>query len=449
MRILVIGGVAAGMSAAAAAKRHDEKHEVVVFERGEHISYGACGLPYFLSNKEQKPEELIALTPDKALSKKGVIVNIRSEVMRIDTKNRKLEVAGTRDNSKSEHSYDRLIIATGASPVRPEAPGIDNKKVFFLKTLNDGIKLKDFMHKNKPKSVVIIGAGHIGLEAAEAFKLCGITEITMAAKGAHLCWWLDKDMADMVEKKAAEEKIHIIKEAQLRSIEDKGNQVAVNTSVGVFTADFAFISQGMKPNSALAKDAGIKLGARNSIAVNNFMETSAGGVYAAGDCADVYNIVEKERIYMPRGTTANKQGRFAGVNAAGGSLEMKGITGSLVFKFFDLEIGRTGMWEEEAARKKIEVRSALIKSVTRAGYYPGGYRIFVKLTADKKSGKFLGGQIIGGEGVAKRIDILSTALYNGMAIEEMRQLDLSYAPPFSPVWDPVLIAINSLCKNQD
>lgn len=448
MRIIVIGGVAAGMSAAAAAKRQDKDAEVIVYERGEYISYGACGLPFFIANKDQKPEELLSLTPKLALEKKGVDVRTGCEIVEIDTVNKKVHVKCAKDNTKEHTSYDKLIIATGASPVKPEIPGIDLERVFFLKTLQDGIRLKDYLWSVKPKRAVIIGDGHIGLEAAEAFKHCGCEDITMISRRQHVCWWLDSDMAEMVEKKAADEKIKIVKEAAPVSIEEKAKILVVNTDKGSFECDFVFVSLGMKPNTELAVKAGIKTGMRGSIAVNNFMETNIKDIYSAGDCADVYNLLEKTRIYMPRGTTANKQGRYAGINAAGGKQQHKGITAIMVFRFFDLEIGRVGIGEDEAKRKKIEVKSSLIKSVTRAGYIAGGKRIFVKLTADKKSGEFLGGQMIGGEAVAKRMDILSAALYNNMTVDEMKQLDLSYSPPFSPVWDPVLIAVNKLSKDE-
>jgi len=445
-RVIVIGGVAAGMSAAAQAKRSDRSLEVIVFEKGEHISYGACGLPYFLSNPDQRPEDLVVLTPEKAEEKKGVKVRINSEATSIDLKNKKITVKNLKDKSEEEFYYDKLIIATGAASFKPSVKGIDSGRVFFLKTLSQGIKLKEFLVKEKPSSCVIYGEGHIGLEAAENFAAMGIKDITIIAKRSHLCWWLDKDMAEHVEKKAEENGIKILRETQVNEIREEGNGTVVVTDKGDIRCGFVFVSQGMKPNSSLAKDAGIKTGMRGSIDVNSFCETSAKDVYAAGDCANIYSIPDKDRIYMPRGTTANRQGRTAGRNAAGVKKEIKGITGIVVFRFFDLEIGRVGIWEEEAKRKKIETVSAMIKYVTRPSYYPGGKRIFVKLTADKKSGKLLGGQIAGGEGVAKRIDILSASLYNDMTVEEMQQLDLSYAPPFAPVWDPVLIAVNNLVK---
>jgi NADPH-dependent 2,4-dienoyl-CoA reductase/sulfur reductase-like enzyme len=451
-RIIVIGGVAAGMSAAAEAKRADTKAEVIVFERGNYISYGACGMPYFIQNIRQKPEALIVLTPEEALKQKGVDVRIKSEVLDINVKSKKISVSCEGTSCVESHPYDKLVIAAGAQPVKPDIPGIQNPGVFFLKTLSDAIRLKSFLLESKPKKVVLIAEGHIGLEMAEVFLSFGI-EVTMLVRLNQLCWWLDPDMAMMVEEKAANQGIKVVKGIRVNSIEEEkpgdkpGNtKLNVMTDKGAYDADFIFISLGMKPNSELAKAAGIKIGQREAIEVNDFMETSAPGVYAAGDCATVYNIPLKENIYMPRGTTANKQGRAAGANAAGGKVRVKGVMGSVVFKFFDLEIGRIGLTEADLKRKKMQPVSTVIKAATRPSYFSGGKAIFVKLNADKKTGKFTGGQLIGGEHVAKRLDTLSAALYNEMSVNEMRQLDFSYAPPFAPVWDPVLIAINQLAK---
>jgi CoA-dependent NAD(P)H sulfur oxidoreductase len=446
LRIIVIGGVAAGMSAAAEAKRCDESAEVIVLERGEHVSYGACGLPYFIANPSQKAEELIALTPETAAEKKHVIVKTLSEVLKIEPKEKKVAVRNAADNSEENYSYDKLIIATGASPVIPKINGVENEKVFFLRTLNDGIRLKNFIYGNMPKSAVVIGDGHIAIEMAEAFKRAGVDRVTMVTRRKHLCWWLDPECARLVEEAAVKNSITILKETEISNISETGGVITVETSGGPLNCSFVFVSLGMNPNSGLAKEAGIKTGQRGAIEVNTFCETNVDDIYAAGDCATVYSIPLKEKIYMPRGTTANKQGRCAGYNAAGVKSEMKGVTDIVVFKAFGLEVGRVGLCEEEAKRKKIEAVSVMIKSVTRAGYMAGQKRIHVKLIADKKSAKLIGAQIIGGEGVAKRIDVVSAAIYNEMTAEDFRQLDMSYSPPLAPVWDPLLIAGNQLYK---
>jgi len=444
--IIIIGGNAAGMSAAAAAKRTNNNLNVVVFEKGDYISYGACGLPYFISGVIGDLNQLIIVTPEKARIKKGVDVRLRHEVLSIDVKKKKLKVNNVKKSIIEECDYGKLIIATGAMPVKPEINGINNERIFFLRNLYDGIKLKKFISENSPKSVVIIGEGHIALEMAESFKLCGIKDIYIIAKRDHLCWWLDKDMAEIIEKKLVGEGIKLIKNTSVKFIEKQGNNLITKIAQDNLKSDFIFVSHGMKPNTQFAKDAGLQLGLHGAIEVNNFMETNCPDIYAAGDCATVYNILEKKQIYMPRGTTANKQGRYAGINAAGRKAEFKGSAGSMAFKFFDLEISRVGIWDEKAERNKIECKSKIIKSTTKASYYPNGGEIFVKLTADLKTRKFLGAQIIGAEGSAKRIDLLSVALYNEMTIDEMRNIDFAYSPPFGPVWDPVHVAINELYK---
>lgn len=444
--IIIIGGVAAGMSAAAAAKRINTNLNVIVFEKGDYISYGACGLPYFISGLIQDINKLIILTPEKAISQKGIDIRIKHEVISIDIRNKKIKVNNLNKANVEEYNYDKLIIATGATPVKPDIKGINNERIFYLRNLYDGIKLKKFISDNAPRHVVIIGEGHIGLEMAESFKLCGIKDIYIIAQRPHLCWWLDKDMSEIIEKKLLNEGIKIIKHATVDSIEQQGNNLMLQVGGEKIKTDFVFISRGMQPNTQLAKEAGLKLGMRGAIEVNNFMETSCPDIYAAGDCATVYNLVERRIMYMPRGTTANKQGRYAGMNAAGGKFEFKGITAAMAFKVFNLEISRVGIWDEEAERKNIRYKSMVIKSITRASYYPGGGEMFIKLTADSNTKRLLGAQIIGAEGASKRIDIISVALYNEMTIDDMRNIDFCYSPPFGPVWEPVHIAINELYK---
>ncbi|MCX7698489.1 MAG: FAD-dependent oxidoreductase, partial [Candidatus Goldbacteria bacterium] len=405
-----------------------------------------CGLPYYIGGIIPDINKLIVLDSEKAKSKKGIDVRTKCEVVFIDKNNKKIKVKNFNNLKMEEYTYDKLIIATGATPVQPEIKGIQNDLVFYLRNLEDGIRLKKFIYDKRPKRVIIIGEGHIALEMVENFKLCGINEIYMIIHGSHVCWWLDSDMAEIIERKLIEENIKLIKNARVDSIERYGQNLIVKIGNDKIVTDFIFVSRGMKPNTQLAKEAGLKLGMRGAIEVNNFMETSHPDIYAAGDCATVYNIIEKRLIYMPRGTTANKQGKYAGMNAAGKKMEFKGITASMAFKVFNLEVSRAGIWDEEAQKKNIEYKSKLIKSITRASYYPRSGEIFIKLTADLKTHKLLGAQIIGEEGVAKRMDIISTALYNEMTIDEMRHLDFCYSPPFCPVWEPVHVAINQLYK---
>lgn len=445
-KIIVIGGVAAGMSAAAQAKRCAGGNDVVVYEKGRHISYAACGLPYFIGNENQEYTELLALTPETALEKKGVKVFTRCEAAALNTTEKTVTIKNLETSEISEQKYDSLIIATGASPYLPPVDGIEAAGVFTLRTLEDGIRLKKFINEKKPKRVHVIGEGHIALEAAENFRLRGIEDITISVSGRHLCWWLDEDIASVIEETAVRNGVEVLKtHAPLGIYENSG---AMKISYANFDreADFVFVSRGMKPNTALAVSAGIRTDKKGAIDIDNYCATSAECVFAAGDCANSYNFVTKEKMYFPRGTVANRQGRAAGYNATGVKQEYRGTCAPVVFKFFSLEVGRTGMTDEEAKRRGIVAESVLIKAVTRPGYYGGGSRIYVKLICDKATGKLLGAQVAGGETSAKKIDILSTALYNEMTIDEIKNIDFAYAPPFSTVWDPVLTAANRLSK---
>jgi NADPH-dependent 2,4-dienoyl-CoA reductase/sulfur reductase-like enzyme len=444
-RLVVIGGVAAGMSAAAEAKRADPSLEVRVYERGPFISYGACGLPYFIANPGQPPEALMALTPEKAEKEKGLRVFVRHEVLSIDPGTTSVTVRDLGSGAEERVRYDKLVIATGAIPVKPRIPGIDLGKVFFLRTLRDGISFKGYLESEKPGKACLVAEGHIGLEVAESLLSLGI-EVTILAKQGHLCWWLDAEMAQMIEERAVRAGVRILKNTSTDGINEGPRDLRITTSSGDVDADFVFVSLGMKPETSLAKACGVRLGRQEAIDVNEKMETSVPGIYAAGDCANIRHLVRDERFYMPRGTHANRQGRIAGANAAGRDLELKGVNAIVVFKFLDLEIGRVGLSENEARLRKIDVAASTIKSVTRAGYYGGGKSIHVKLVADRATGRLLGGQIVGGEHVARRIDVLSAALYNRMTVSDMKNLDMGYAPPVGIVWDPLLTAVNVLDK---
>ena len=445
-KIIVIGGVAAGMSAAAQAKRCGGDNEVIVCEKGGHISYGACGLPYFVGNEKQEYTDLLALTPEKALVQKGVKAFTYREAARIDIARRNVTVKNLETGALSEEKYDSLIIATGACSYLPPVEGIGSKGVYTLRTLEDGIRLKQFINENKPNTAHIIGEGHIALEAAEVFRQRGVEHITLSVSGRHLCWWLDEDIAALIEEEAARNRVEILKTPAPKGISRVDGGMKISYADFTREAEFVFVSRGMKPNTALAEQAGIRLDKRGAIDVDNYCATSAEGVFAAGDCANVYNYVTKEKMYFPRGTIANRQGRAAGYNAAGVKTEYKGTCAPVVFKFFSIEAGRTGLTAAEAKRRGLDAESVLIKSVTKPGYYPGGSRIYVKLTCDRATGKLLGAQIAGGETSAKKIDLLSAALYNEMTIEELKNIDFAYAPPFSPVWDPVLTAAGRLSK---
>ncbi len=438
-KIVVIGGVAAGPAAASKAKRVNPDAEVSLFTDEDDISYGGCGLPYLIGKIIKERQTLIARTPE-AFEKSGVKINLKSRVEEIDIQKREIKVNGRKV------PFDKAIISTGASAIVPPLEGLNNEGIFTLRTLKDGEKIVEYLKTKSIKRAVIVGAGYIGMEMAEALKEWGI-KVTVVELMPQILINMDKDMADIVERQMKENGIEILTSTKVMGFEGNGSVQYVLTDKGKIETDFVLMSIGVKPNSELAKDAGIRLGPKGSIDVNRKMETSAEGIYAAGDCADAYHIVTEEKVYIPLGTTANKQGRIAGNNAAGGRYTaFPGVVGTAIAKVLELEIARTGVSSIEAARAGFKVKTSYISAHTTAHYYPGGKEIHVKLIAEEGTGKLIGAQIVGGKGSGLRIDALSMAVTNGMRIWDFAYSDFAYAPPFSPVWDPVLIAAQNLLK---
>ncbi len=444
--IIIIGGNAAGMSAASRARRNDPEAEIIVFEKTGDVSYGACGLPYFISDDIKEAQALIAVSVEKFREERRIDVHLYSEVVGFDPKSRQAEVRNLKSGQNEKHQYSKLIIAGGARSVIPPIPGRDLKNVFVLRTLADGIKIKEKIAQENYRHAVIVGGGYIGLEMAEAFKKCNI-DVTIVEMLDQVMPNIDPDMADLVEEELTDNGCRVIKSNGVKEIrgKDRAENVLLNNGDSIDT-DLILLSVGIKPDIEFAVDAGVCTGQSGAIETDNRMRTNIIDVYAAGDCAEVKNLVTGKNDYIPLGTTANKQGKVAGDNATGGTAKFNGIVGTAVVKVFDLEVARTGMTEAEANKRKQAVKSVVIKSISRAGYYPDPQRITVKLIFEVQEGRLLGAQIAGKEGVAKRIDILATALHQKMTVQEISDLDLSYAPPFAPVWDPVLIAANQAVK---
>ncbi len=439
-KIVVIGGVAAGPAAASKAKRVNPKAEVSIFTDEGDISYGGCGLPYFIGKVIKERQTLIARTPE-AFKKSGVEIHLNSRVEEIDVQRREIKVNG------KKIPFDKAIIATGASAIVPPFEGLNNNGIFTLRTLKDGEKILKYLREKSPRNAVVVGAGYIGMEMAEALKEWDV-KVTVVELMPQILINMDKDMAEIVEKEIKESGIDVLTSTKVMGFEGDGNIKQVVTDKGKIETDFVLLSIGVKPNSELAREAGIKLGPKGSIDVNRQMETSAEGIYAAGDCADAYHIVTGEKTYIPLGTTANKQGRIAGNNAAGGKYTaFPGVVGTAIAKVLELEIARTGLSTVEAERAGFKVKSSYIKAHTTAHYYPGGKDVHVKLIAEEGTGRLIGAQIVGGKGSGLRIDALSMAVTNGMRIWDFAYSDFAYAPPFSPVWDPVLIAAQNLLKS--
>ena len=446
-RLIVIGGCAAGMSAASKARRVNPDLEIVVYEKTGFVSYGECGLPYYISGIVDDHHKLVVRTPAQ-FAKQGIEVHLHHEVTEIVPENHLLRVRNLESGSSRDDSYDKLIIATGGRPAL--LPGFshgDLGGVFVLRALEDGIAIREFIQRERPKRAVVVGAGYIGLETAESFHLLGL-ETSVIGRPPQVLKRFDLDMAKLVQDELERQGIRLSLGDEVKALEGnaQGRVQRVVSSKGTFEADLVLLALGVRPNVALAQAAGVALGETGAIATDARMRTNLPDVFAAGDCAEAYHRITGRGAYIPLGTTANKQGRVAGTNAGGGQAEFKGIVGTAITKVFDLYAALTGLSEKEAQALGYAVKSTLIKAGSRAHYYPDGRPMYVKLVVEEGSGRLLGGQIVGGEGAGTRIDVLATALHQGMTVEELSELDLAYVPPMSPVWDPLLVAANVALK---
>jgi len=372
--------------------------------------------------------------------KEGIDVRIRHEVEEIDAAGARVRVRQLESGSVSWESYDKLLIATGALPICPELPGSDAVRICGINTLQSGLELRRLLDAEAAKTGVVVGGGYIGLEMAEALVRRGI-EVTLVDRSPQLMGTLDEEMGELVSRAMRDFGVTVHLKESLTGFETReGKVVGVVTDKRSLPVDIVILGLGVRPNTALAAAAGIPLGVKGAIRVNERMQTGVAGIWAAGDCAESFHLVSRRPFYIALGTVANRQGRVAGINLGGGYATFPGVTGTAVTKVGQVEVARTGLQEKELRALGIEWVSAVIKSRTRAGYFPGSGEITVKVLAEKGSGRLLGGQIVGMEGSAKRIDTLATALHADFTVAEMINLDLGYAPPFSPVWDPVVIA---------
>jgi NADPH-dependent 2,4-dienoyl-CoA reductase/sulfur reductase-like enzyme len=439
-RLIVIGGVAAGMSAAAKAKRTDPDLEVVVYEKGTCISYAACGMPYLIAGDVPDYHDLIVRTPEQ-MGKQGVEVHIRHEVIAIDPGAQTVTVRDLADAREFTQAYDVLVIATGARPAWPAVPGIDLTGVSGLRSLESGLAIQRFLEEHKPETAVVIGGSYIGVEMAETLRRRGLTVTMMIRSGQVLREAIDDDVRELVHAELERQGVSVV-QGTPKAFEGDSRVAAVVTEDGRYPCDVALLGIGAQPNVELAHAAGVALGTTGAIATDDRMRTNLPGVYAAGDCVETLHRVTGQPIYIPLGSTANKQGRVAGENAAGGREIFGGVVGTSVVRCFDLAVASTGLTADRARAEGFAVRETLIRAQDISHYFPGAAEIHVKLVVDDESDRLLGGQIVGKRGVAKRVDVLATALHSRMTVADLRRLDLSYAPPFAPVWDPILVAAN-------
>ncbi|MET8471311.1 FAD-dependent oxidoreductase [Streptomyces sp. NPDC006422] len=442
-RLVVIGGDATGMSAASQARRlkGPDELEIVAFERGHFTSYSACGIPYWVGGQVEERDELIARSPEEHRAR-GIDLRTRTEVVEIDVAGRRVRSRELDGGAESWTSYDKLVIATGARPVRPDLPGIDAPGVHGVQTLDDGQALLDTLRATKGRRAVVVGAGYIGVEMAEALINRGY-EVTVVNRGAEPMSTLDADMGRLVHEAMTGLGITMVDDAEVTKIRtgDDGRVRAVATDDAEYPADVVVLGIGVRPETSLAREAGLPLGAHGGLLTDRSMRVRGHeDIWAGGDCVEVLDLVSGAERHIALGTHANKHGQIIGANVGGDYATFPGVVGTAVSKVCDLEIARTGLREKDAHRAGLQFVTVTIESTSRAGYYPGAALMTVKMLAERRTGRLLGVQIVGREGAAKRVDVAAVALTAGMTVEQMTALDLGYAPPFSPVWDPILVA---------
>ena len=442
-RYVIIGGDAAGMSAASKIRRLQPESELVVFEKGPHISFAACGMPYWISGVIADGSKLQVLTPEIALEKRNIDVRIGHEVTKIDVSSKSIVVQNLSTGETLVEAYDVLLIATGARAVVPPIPGVDSEGVFTLRSLADGHRIKKYISEHKISHATIIGGGHIGLEMAEAFRHLKI-DVTMLVRGDQIAPAMDKDLLGKLTEHVIEQGVDLQLGTSVRAIEKLNKGLQVQTSAGTIQTDMVLVSTGVKPNSELAIEAGIEVGKSGAILINEHMQTSVESVYAGGDCVEHNHRVLEESLWIPMATSANKGGRIAGENMAGALTRFPGILGTAVAKVFDYTVAQTGLTEKQARQIETlgDIETTTITGGSRAHYYPGSMPLTVKLVVEKHSRRLLGAQMIGKADVAKRLDVLATAITAKMTVEDIGMLDLTYAPPVAPVYDPIIVAAN-------
>lgn len=435
MKYVIIGGDAAGMSAAMEIYRHVKGADITAVERGFIYSYGQCGLPYVVDGRISSTNRLIARDVATFRDKYGIDARVGHEVECIDIKRQLVTGTDVATGEPFEIPYDKLLIATGADPMMPVEKGRDLAGVYTVKTIP---MLEDLLADLTPdkKNVTVIGAGYIGLEMVETLRATG-RDVRLIQRSGYLATFLDKELAQPVYDEAKKQGIDVLFNTSVLAFEGETRVERVVTDQGTFDTDLVVVAVGIKPNTQFLKDTGIALAKNGAVMVNRHLETSIDHVYAAGDCAMHFNIVKDCLDYVPLGTTANKQGRIAGLNMAGKCVPFHGIVGTSIMKFFDLTVASTGINEETAKELGFEYEAYKLSARHNAGYYPGAQRMFVKVVVRKGDQQLLGAQIVGPAGVDKRIDVFAIALYSKMKLPNLLDLDLAYAPPFNGVWDPL------------
>ena len=444
-KVIVIGGTAAGLSAASKAKRVRPDLEIEVYEKTGYISYGACGLPYFVGGMIDDPNELVSLFPEEMANKRGIPTYTHHEVTAIDRAAKTVSVTDLDTGRQFTRPYDKLVIATGAVPIRPELPGIGLDGVYYLRTVEDGIYLKQAIGTRK--RIAILGGGFIGLEMAEELTQAGV-EVHIFEQLPCLLPFLDESFSALTAQILADHGVQLHTGAEVTAISgEDGRVTAVESSQELrVEVDSVLVSIGVRPASQLARDCGLELGLKGGIVVDEHQRTSDPAIWACGDCVQMKHLITGAPAYVPLGTTANKQGRVAGSSLAGEDASFPGVLGSMVTKVFDLHIAATGLTLDQARAAGYDAAASIIRKRDCASYYPGGSDTRICLILDRDSGRVLGAQAVGGPTVAGRINVFATAITAGMTVAQVNELDLVYAPPVAPVYDPILIAASQAVK---
>lgn len=442
MKIIIIGGIAAGMSAAAKLRRTDKEAQIVVYEKGEYVSFGACGLPYYVGDFFDNHERMLVRTPEQIVGM-GIELHLRHEVISVNSDDNVIEVYDHNSNRTFKDHYDRLMIATGASPLIPPLKGLELKDIYMLRTLEDGIQVKKAIKSPDVKKVGIIGAGFIGLEIVEAAKNLGKEVAVFQLEDRILKDTFDAEVTSILEDELREEGVQLHLNTKVVGFEGSEKVEKIITTDSAYDVDLVIIATGVRPNTEFLKDTGIERLKNGAIIIDKEGRTSIENIYAAGDCATVPHRLKEEPSYIPLATNANKIGRIVGENLAGKNLKFDGTLGSSCIKILNMEAGRTGFTEEEAKRLGLNISTVFITDKNHTDYYPGQEKICVKLIYDANTKVILGGQVVGKSDAVQRTNVLATAITAKMTTEQLGMLDLCYAPPFSRTWDVLNIAGNA------
>ncbi|MGD0918546.1 MAG: FAD-dependent oxidoreductase [Thermodesulfobacteriota bacterium] len=442
-RLLVIGGVAAGPKAAAKARRCDPEMEIVIYQEEEEISYAGCGLPYYISGLVKERGALVSRTPGK-FAQDGIRVLKHRRIENIDAKNHTVSGRNLDSGETFSDRFDRLVLATGAQPIRPKIEGIDLGNVFYLRSIFDADAVLEWVRSKSITNTVIAGGGYIGLEMAESLVQLG-KKVTIVELAPQILTLFDEDFAGILRQYLEKKGVRIYTSEGIKALKGREGKVThVQTVAREIESDAVLMSLGIRPQVELVKKAGLKIGETGAIWVNEKMETSVDGIYAAGDCAETTHLITGKKTWIPLGSTANKQGRVVGVNVCGGNAIFPGVMGTAIFKTFDFNVAKTGLNMKEAEKEGFQPIQAIVRGYDRAHYYPGGKESTLKVIADKETGRILGGEAIGEGPSDKFIDILAMALHGRMTCRELMSVDLAYAPPYSPALSPVIVAANVL-----